>query len=259
MSDVERLQQILINLIGNALKFTVKGHVEFGYEIEKKEILFYVEDTGIGIPKEKQDTVFDRFMQADNTLTRKFGGSGLGLAISKGLVELLDGKIWCESVPDKGSTFYFTIPYRPANLLISSETTDNNDDLFTSNWKQYHILVVEDDAVNGKIIEAMLKPSKVKLALADSGPVAIDYVKRHRNIDLILMDVHLPEMNGLEAAKIILNQHPGMRIIAQTANAMSNDKDKCIEAGCVDYISKPFDMKNLLAKIAKHLPEKPNG
>ncbi|MDR1864568.1 MAG: response regulator [Bacteroidales bacterium] len=255
LSDSERLQQIFVNLIGNALKFTQKGYVEFGYELKRKEILFYVKDTGIGIPAEKTGKIFDRFTQVDNTLGRKFGGSGLGLAISKGLVDLLNGKIWCESALGKGATVFFTVPYHPTSLsegFSVSWKADTPDYC----WEKYTILVVEDDQINCKIIAAMLRPTKVQLQYADTGRKAIDYVCNNRKIDLVLMDVHLPEMNGLEASRIILEHRADLRIIAQTANAMSDDKEKCIEAGCVDYISKPINMNDLFYKIAKYLPKK---
>jgi CheY-like chemotaxis protein len=255
LSDSDRLQQIFINLIGNSLKFTQNGYVEFGYEMKKKEILFYVKDSGIGIPKDKTDTIFDRFIQVDNTLSRKFSGSGLGLAISKGIVELLDGKIWCESVYGQGSSFFFTIPYLSTSF-IEDVPDDGKTEQPEHNWEDDTILVVEDDMVNCKIVGAMLRPTNVKLVYVDTGQKAIDYVLGNHPVDLILMDVHLPEMNGLEASKFILKYKPNLRIIAQTANAMSDDKDKCIEAGCVDYISKPINMNDLILKISKYLQNK---
>ncbi|MDR1671937.1 MAG: response regulator [Bacteroidales bacterium] len=255
LSDPERLQQIFINLIGNALKFTEKGHVEFGYEVEKKNILFFVADTGIGIPKNKISGIFNRFTQVDNTLARKFRGSGLGLAISKGLVELLDGTIWCKSSDGEGSVFYFTIPYRLTSL--GDELPENSkDDHPDYNWAQYTILIVEDDYINSKVLDVMLQTTKATLVFANTGMKAIDIVHKNNRIDLVLMDMHLPKISGLEASKIILKHRPDMPIIAQTANAMSDDKDRCLNAGCVDYISKPIDMHNLFAKISKHLPEK---
>ncbi len=255
ISDPDRIQQVFVNLIGNSLKFTQQGFVEFGYKVKRKQILFYVKDSGIGIPKDKTDKVFERFTQVDHTLTRKFGGSGLGLAISKGLVGLLNGKIWCESDLGQGSSFYFTIPYHPTTM---SETTQTPLKKKTTNyqWDDYTILIVEDDHINFKVIEAMLRPTKVHVIHADTGLKAIDKVRTNPQIDLILMDVHLPELSGLEATKIIQGINPALPIIAQTANAMSEDKDKCIEAGCVDYISKPIDMNDLFSKIAKYLPLK---
>ena len=254
LSDPERLQQIFVNLIGNALKFTKKGVIEYGYTIKKLQIIFYVKDTGMGIPEEKIDKVFDRFTQVDNTLTRKFSGSGLGLAISKGLITLLNGKIWCESVLGKGTTFYFTIPYHPTTILTTDDSPQKKS-VVEYNWSNNSILIVEDDIINFKVIDAMLRNSKVNVIHADNGVKAIEYVRLFPQIDLVLMDVHLPEMSGLEATKQIKEINPNLPIIAQTANAMSEDRDKCIDAGCVDYISKPIDMNELFTKLAKYLPE----
>jgi CheY-like chemotaxis protein len=254
MSDPDRLQQIFVNLIGNALKFTQTGYVHFGYFIKKHDIVFYVKDSGIGIPEEKKETIFDRFIQVDNTLARKFSGSGLGLAISKGFVTLLKGKIWCESELGKGSNFYFTIPYHPTSMLISSDTPQKKS-IVKYDWSNYTVLIVEDDTINFKVIEAMLRNTKIQVIHADNGLKSIECVRLYPQIDLVLMDVHLPEMSGLEATENILKINPTLPIIAQTANAMSEDKEKCLEAGCVDYISKPIDMGDLFAKIAKHLPD----
>jgi len=188
----------------------------------------------------------------DNTLARKFSGSGLGLAISKGLTTLLNGKIWCESDLGKGSNFYFTVPYHPSTMLTSVDIPQKKNTI-GYDWDRYTILIVEDDTINYKVIEAMLRNTKVNVIHADNGKKAIEKVDLHPQIDLVLMDVHLPEMSGLEATKRILELNPKLPIIAQTANAMSEDKDKCLEAGCVDYISKPIDMGDLFSKISKYL------
>jgi signal transduction histidine kinase/CheY-like chemotaxis protein len=255
MSDPDRLQQIFVNLIGNALKFTQKGFVNFGYTIKKQEIIFHVKDTGIGIPKEKTEQVFERFTQVDNTLARKFSGSGLGLAISKGLTALLDGRIWCESNLGKGSNFYFTIPYHPTTMLAGGATPQKKSPT-DYDWSKYTVLIVEDDIINFKVIEAMLRNTKINIIHADNGVMAIDYVRLFPHIDIVLMDVHLPELSGLEATGRIKKINKTLPVIAQTANAMSEDKEKCLEAGCVDYISKPIDMDELITKISKYLSEK---
>jgi len=254
MSDPDRLQQIFVNLIGNALKFTQKGYVSFGCTMKKQEIVFYVKDTGIGIPKDKTEQVFERFTQVDNTLARKFSGSGLGLAISKGLTTLLNGKIWCESNLGKGSNFYFTIPFHPTTMVTVSGIPQKKSST-DYDWSKYTVLIVEDDIINFKVIEAMLRNTKINVIHADNGVMAIDHVRLFPQIDIVLMDVHLPEMSGLEATGKIKKINEALPVIAQTANAMSEDKDKCLEAGCVDYISKPIDMGDLFAKIAKYLPE----
>ena len=252
ISDPVRLQQVFVNLIGNALKFTKKGLVHYGYTIKNQEIIFFVKDSGIGIPKDKTDQIFERFTQVDNTLARKFSGSGLGLAISKGLINLLGGKIWCESYLGKGSVFYFTIPYQPATMLDNEVTLQKKiSEIY--DWSMYTALIVEDDAVNFKVIKAMLHKTNINVIHATNGLKAIEYVYSYPEIDIVLMDVHLPEMSGLEATGKIKKINRKLPIIAQTANAMLEDKDKCIEAGCVDYISKPIDMNELLEKISKYL------
>ena len=253
ISDPDRLKQIFINLIGNALKFTQEGFVHYGYTIKNKKIIFFVQDSGIGIPVDKTEQVFERFTQVDNTLTRKFTGSGLGLAISKGLISLLKGKIWCESHLGMGSSFYFSIPYHPTTMIDSVDTSQKRISE-EYNWNNYTVLVVEDDIINFKVIKAMLRNTKINVIHANNGRKAIEYSQSCPQIDIILMDVHLPEINGLEATTKILNINNKLPIIAQTANAMSDDKDRCIEAGCVDYISKPIDMNELLIKISRYLP-----
>jgi len=254
-SDPDRLKQIFVNLIANALKFTQKGFIHFGYSIKNNEIIFYVKDSGIGIPKDKTERIFDRFTQVDSTLSRKFSGSGLGLAISKGLLTLLNGKIWCISDLGKGSIFYFTIPFCPTTTQTVTEKKIENSSM-KHDWSDYTVLIVEDDFINFKVIEKMLSNSRLNIIHADTGMKAIEFVRNSQHIDLVLMDVHLPEMNGLEATHRILAINSALPIIAQTANAMSDDKDRCLEAGCVDYISKPIDMTELYTKMSRFLPDK---
>jgi PAS domain S-box-containing protein len=251
-TDPDRLRQIFINLIGNSLKFTEIGYVEFGYYLESGKLLFFVKDSGIGIPSEKQKVIFDRFTQADDSLTRKFGGSGLGLAISKGLIELLGGHIWVKSDLQQGSTFYFTIPYIPAD---QSEEQDKENLISPAeyNWNGRSFLVVEDDKVSYKFLEGIFRKTGAKILHADNGLKAIDYCKTHPEIDIVLMDIQLPEMSGLDATRIIKAIRKDLPIIAQTANAMSDDKEKCLEVGCVDYVSKPINVNLLFHKIDKHL------
>ena len=253
ISDPDRIKQIFVNLLTNALKFTQEGYVNYGYTIENEMILFYVKDSGIGIPKSKTETIFERFHQVDNSLSRKYRGSGLGLAISKGLTTLLNGEIWCESDLGKGSNFYFTIPYQPTKM---PENNDLPEKKYATayDWHDYTALIVEDDLINFKVIEAMLRKTHVNIIHADTGFKAIEKINLNKHIDIVLMDVHLPEMNGIEATSRILEINPALPIIAQTANAFSDDKDKCIEAGCVDYISKPIIMDALFGKMAKFLP-----
>jgi signal transduction histidine kinase/CheY-like chemotaxis protein len=257
MSDPDRLKQIFVNLIGNALKFTQSGYIHFGCLIENDEITFYVKDSGIGIPRSQTEKIFEQFIQVDNTLSRKFSGSGLGLAISHGLVSLLNGRIWCISDLGKGSNFFFTIPYQPVTMMNNTKMPQKTDSTSTvRDWSDYTALIVEDDVINFKVIEAMLRSTRVNIIHADDGLKAIEQARRNTHIDIVLMDIHIPEINGFEASSKILEFRPELPIIAQTANAMSEDREKCIEAGCVDYISKPIDMNELFAKMSKFLPDK---
>ncbi len=255
ISDPDRLRQVLINLVGNAIKFTEKGFVEFGYSLKNYDLEFYVRDSGIGISKEKLKVIFDRFTQADDSLTRKFGGSGLGLTISKGLIELLGGRLWASSVPGEGSTFYFTIPYQAAT---EDENQENKPQTPKSeyNWTGRTFLIVEDDKVSFKFLEGVFKKTGVTILHADNGLKAIDFCRSHLELDIVLMDIQLPEMSGLDATRVITSFRKDLPIIAQTANAMSEDKEKCLEVGCIDYVSKPINIHLLFNKIDKYLGEK---
>jgi PAS domain S-box-containing protein len=259
ITDGFRVRQILTNLINNAIKFTAKGYVEFGYIIvpdnensdNKLSIQFYVKDTGIGIPDSKREIIFDRFRQSDESHTRKFGGTGLGLAISKGFVELLGGKIWHESVEKSGSTFFFTIPYKTGNQKSYQriEATLSSHYL----WENKSLLIVEDDDTSYQYLYRILKKTGLQITRAVSGYEAISICDRQRNLDLVLMDIQLPGMNGYQATQRIKEICPDLPIIAQTAHALQEDKQKSLDAGCNDYISKPIKRQILLSKIEKIL------
>jgi PAS domain S-box-containing protein len=253
-TDPDRLRQVFINLIGNSLKFTNCGFVEFGYNLKGKILEFYVKDSGIGISDEKQKVIFDRFIQVDDSLTRKFGGSGLGLAISKGLVELLGGQLWVTSVLHKGSEFFFTIPYIPT---FDDEESYRQGEIAPKdyNWSEKAFLIVEDDKVSYKFLEGVFRKTKARIYHADNGLKAVEFCKKHLDIDLVLMDIQLPEMSGYDATRMIKGIRKELPIIAQTANAMSEDKEKCLEVGCVDYVSKPININVLFNKIDKYLPK----
>ncbi|MBP7496398.1 MAG: response regulator [Bacteroidales bacterium] len=256
ISDPLRLQQILINLIGNAVKFTEKGYVEFGYNLTSDNtVLFYVTDTGIGISEEEQKVVFERFRQADYSMNRQFGGTGLGLTISKGLVELLGGTIWLESVEDTGSTFYFELPYNPSGNIIATEkiVSEVKNDISEIDWSDKAILIVEDDKLSLKYLEEVLKFTKIKIFSCSDGKAAVKLVENAIRLDLILMDLQLPKMNGYDATMQIKLINKNLPVIAQTANAMTEDLQRCYESGCNDYISKPIDKEELIHKIRKFL------
>jgi PAS domain S-box-containing protein len=252
-SDYSRLEQIFSNLLSNALKFTEEGSIRFGYKRSgKADLLFYVEDTGVGIAKDDQERIFDRFSQADESLAKKFGGTGLGLAISKSLIELLGGEIWVESRKHQGSTFYFTLPYhqrKPADAQAQAAESGTDD-----TWKDKTILIIEDDYSSLQLMKEILEPTGVILFLCETGNEGLEAFREHDGIDMILIDIKLPDMNGLELARKIRELTPEKKvtIIAQTAYAMYGDDRKSLEAGCDDYISKPVDTRKLLAKISKY-------
>ncbi len=257
-TDKTKLIQILSNLIGNAIKFTHKGFVEFGYTIVSdspvethgreslQSIQFYVKDTGIGIKSEMQSQIFERFVQVETGMTRKYGGNGLGLSISKGFVELLDGKIWVESEFENGSTFYFTIPYN------SCLEMDNTTSVTTQNTGFKTILIAEDEEYNYFLIEELLKEPDVHLIRAKDGKETVEICKSNPNIDLILMDIKMPLLDGNTAAKQIKEFRPDVIIIAQSAYTLEQYKYKYRENVFDDYVAKPINGNELKQKVMKY-------
>jgi len=253
-TDETKIIQVLTNLIGNAIKFTRQGHVNFGYKIvvdsqnSESLIEFFIEDTGIGIVPEMFEEIFKRFRQVDSTATREFGGSGLGLSISKAYVELLGGKMWLNSEPDKGSTFYFTIPYKKVqkNILLekSSEIT-----IKTEIEEPKTLLVAEDEDSNFMLLEELLSGLNINIIRAKNGLEAVEFCKSSQHVDLVLMDIKMPIMNGYEAAEKIKSFMPNLPIIVQTAYTSEFDKNKALEFGCSDFISKPYKQELLISKI----------
>jgi len=252
-TDETKITQILVNLLSNAMKFTHAGFVEFGYTfvesrhaLSQLELEFYVKDTGIGIKPEMHEKIFERFRQADKTIQVNYGGSGLGLSISKGFVELLGGKIWVESELEKGSTFYFTIPYNPINEIDEINSTPNlNENIKT-------ILVAEDVEYNFLIIEEMLNDTDLKILHAQNGKDAVEICKSNPNIHLILMDIKMPIIDGHEAAICIKEFRPDLIIIAQSAYAL---EDEIKKYGGIfdDYITKPIKESELKQKMMKYI------
>ncbi len=259
-TDPFRLQQVLTNLLSNACKFTDNGFIEFGYRPESnEELLFYVKDTGIGIPEDKQKIVFERFRQVEDKNSSKRKGTGLGLAISKKLINLLGGDIRLDSYPGKGSTFYFTIPLdKPIPKDIIEKYIIRNDDSDIS-FKEKTIMIVEDEESNFALLSTILKQHNANILYAKNGSVAVDYIKKNgRAIDLIMMDIQMPEMDGHEATKIIKELNNKIPIIAHTAYAKEIEKEKCIASGCDDYISKPYDVTFMLRLIKRYLFKEQN-
>ncbi len=250
-SDSNRIRQVLYNLLTNALKFTIKGSIKFGYYIELPNIVFFVKDTGIGLNEQEKIVIFERFRQVDDRSTRRYGGSGIGLSICKGIVENLNGKIWVESEKDKGSTFYFTVPFNQTESGTIEKKNSLDHKVYT--WPDRTILIVEDSKVSYELLTKFLKDAKVHFLHAPDGEQAVKFCKSNDKINLVLMDIQLPIMDGLEATEHIKRLKPELPIIAQTANVMDDDESNIILAGCDDYISKPINRIELLQKIDKYL------
>jgi signal transduction histidine kinase len=291
IGDVTRLRQVVLNILSNAVKFTDEGMVEISISgkpiksviaakngrIKKRgnlakdrssdrlnqsamtswyEIHFTIKDTGIGIPKEKLDRLFQSFSQIDSSTTRKYGGTGLGLAISKRLVEMMGGKIWVESEIGIGSTFHFTILTKAAThelMPIESNATFGRTINKADRSKPLSILLAEDNAVNQKVALQMLKRIGYYADVAANGLEVLQALER-QPYDLVLMDVQMPEMDGIDAARKIRELWPnGPRIIAITAYALDGDREKCLQAGMDDYIAKPIQFDELKMAIEKRV------
>lgn len=259
-TDKDRLFQILNNLITNALKFTREGFVEYGYGLKNGYIEFYVKDTGIGISKSDQEKIFQRFQQADVSSTRKYTGTGLGLSISQSLTQMLGGKMKVKSGKNEGSVFSFTIPDEPCtDLKEETEKTDKErggskkETTDQAPEEKDRILIVEDEDSNYLYIQAVLKPGKYNYVRATKAQKAVEIATKQQNISLILMDIQLPDYSGYEAMQEIKKIKPDLPIIALTAYAMGDEKEKSFQAGCDDYLSKPVDKSSLLEKINKYI------
>ncbi len=248
-SDESKLNQILTNLINNALKFTSEGKIEFGYNIKNNDIVFYVKDTGVGIPEDLKHRIFTRFAQVNLSISRGYEGAGLGLSICKGLVELLGGRIWFESEVDKGTTFFFKLPYQSKAEKAESPKQETE---FSEKKGRIKILIVEDDSDSNLYYSIILGNENYELLFVENGAKAVEIVKHTLDIDLILMDIRMPVMDGIEATKIIKQIKPELPIIAQTAYAFSEERENILASGCDDYVSKPILKADLLRLIEKY-------
>ncbi|MDH5559905.1 MAG: ATP-binding protein [Deltaproteobacteria bacterium] len=265
IGDENKLSQVLMNLINNALKFTNQGMINIDGEIHKKgaeemTALFWVTDTGIGIPQDQYSKLFQPFVQVDSTLARKFEGTGLGLAISRRIIQLLGGEIWFDSEPGKGSAFFFTVPLKQdrsqqeqakVEEVVESVQVKYSTD-FAANYP-YKILVAEDNKMNQKLIKKVLSKLGYESRLAENGFEAV-LALRKEHFDLILMDLQMPEMDGQEAAKMIRQEsgeNNDLKIIALTANIVDGIKESCLESGMDDYMAKPLRIDKLAAMLQK--------
>lgn len=254
-TDREKTYAILTNLVKNAIKYTKEGTIELGC-LKKDDFLeFYVKDTGIGIPDDRQEAIFERFIQADIADKMARQGAGLGLSISKAYVEMSGGKIWVESKEGTGSVFFFTLPYRVGSIVkpvpeaLPDQTTEND---LISGISGLKILIAEDDATSELLLEIIVKMLGSIVLKARSGIEAVEIFHDQPDIDLILMDIRMPGMNGYEAARQIRQVNKQVVIIAQTAFGMAGDMEKALEAGCNDYITKPVNSFRLLSMIKRH-------
>jgi len=256
ITDSRKLKQVLMNLLRNALKFTDKGYIEYGFtEVVsdgKNCYRFYVKDTGIGIDKKYHETIFNIFRQIDDTHTRKFGGMGIGLSIAKKTIEILGGRIWVESEPTSGSVFYFTIPVltdKDAKIIKPEEKT------LTMEKKYYGktILIAEDEQSNFDFLKILLNRMNIRVLWAKNGIEAVSICESDPSIDLVFMDIKMPLLNGYEATKRIKKNRPELPIIAQTAYAMISDKLEADKAGCDGYLSKPIKIYQIQEVLQQHL------
>ena len=253
-TDKDKIQSIISNLIKNAIKYTESGMIIVGCGLNDSLIEFHVKDSGIGIPLHRQEAIFNRFEQANITDKRVFEGSGLGLAIAKSYVEMLGGEIWVESKEGIGSTFYFTLPVK-RNLddsLSTEKKKSSNFEKSKSLNRKLKIMIVEDDETSRNYLSILVNDFSKKIMEAETGDKALELCQKYKDIDLILMDIQLPGMNGYEATRQIRAFNKDVIIIAQTAFALSGDKEKAIEAGCNDYISKPVNTTKLQSLLQKY-------
>lgn len=250
-TDKEKLLRIFFNLINNAIKFTSKGNIETGVIVENDKLTFYVKDTGPGIPNINNDDIFDKFKKGK--IAKFETGVGIGLYLSKSYIELLGGRIWVESLVDKGTSFYFSLPKHNYNQNSQAPSEPNNIDYADINWQDKTVLIVEDEEYNVKYLKEILKKTNAYIVHAATAALAIDLYKMLPHIDIILLDIKLPDSSGYEVAKTLRDEGCKVKIIAQTAYAMESDRDSAIAAGCNDYMSKPIKPAILIEMLQKYL------
>jgi PAS domain S-box-containing protein len=250
LTDITKLLQVITNLINNSLKFTHSGHIRLKYMLKNNFLEFSISDTGIGIPVEHHKKIFERFFQVQNTVSRVYEGTGLGLSISKAYVELLGGEMWLESEPGKGTTFYFTIPFEKSYTEKDAAADRSEVEIINLPAKKT-ILIAEDIDSNFKLLKYFLSGTGFEIIRAVNGKEAVDICMRDSKIDLILMDIKMPVMDGYTAVKLIRERFKDIPIIAQTAYA--DDRDKALTGGCSGFISKPFDKKGLMRVLSDYI------
>jgi CheY-like chemotaxis protein len=275
-TDVQRLQQILHNLLSNAVKFTPEGTVRLTIRMadaadmpdaappDSPRIAFAVEDTGIGIPADKLDVIFEAFQQADGTTNRKYGGTGLGLSISRELTQLLGGALVVHSTPGQGTTFVLSVPMTPlpspAPSVHVGSTTEEQAVPLDGAMRRFHgerVLIVDDDLRNVFALSTVLELHGLRVVLADNGLSGIRALEQYDDIALVLMDIMMPELDGNATMAAIrgMSAHVDLPVIAVTAKAMKGDREKSLESGADDYVPKPVNTDHLLNLIAGYLED----
>ncbi len=249
LTDATRLKQVLHNLIGNAVKFTRKGEIKFGYTIDDEIVKFFVRDTGIGISAEDQESIFQPYGQVKEALAINRTGKGLGLAISKKLVELLGGRIWVDSKQGVGSSFYFTIPYEKSKTSEKCYEKSGKAKKKERSESNMVMLIVEDNIPNFNYLKTIFKRSPMTIIWAKDGEEAVELCQKNADINMVLMDINLPKLNGLEATKQIKKIRKKLPVIALTAYALMAEKQHCLDAGCDDYLTKPIKPDVLLSFV----------
>jgi len=252
-TDREKLYAILTNLVKNAIRYTKAGEIEFGYSSKGNDLVFYVKDTGPGIPREHKEIIFERFMQGGQAEKQVPEGTGLGLSISKAYVKMLGGEMWVESEIGAGSVFYFTLPFHqaPGKQREKALSTDEKG----KNLQGLKILIAEDDESSELLLRATLDRITDQAIFVESGEDAVEECRKNPKLDLVLMDIRMPGISGYEATRQIRQFNREVIIIAQTAYALSGEREKAIQSGCNDYVSKPLNQKILLSLIEKHFAE----
>lgn len=255
--DPGRFRQVVTNLLSNAFKFTDKGYVDLGYKIiNEKKLQVFVKDTGIGIAKDKQDVIFDRFRQIDGSNTRDYGGTGIGLTITRNLVKMMKGEILLESDTGKGSKFIIELPVKSIfeeEPIEKRRVEDKSPEYTIPNLKDKTVLIAEDFESNYSYLETVLKVTNANIVWCKNGREVVEYFEKGKHADLVLMDIQMPVLNGYIATEKILEMNKDLVVIAQTAYAGPKDAERCLEVGCKDYISKPVKPKVLLNTIKENI------
>lgn len=249
LADCKKVIHVVEQLINNALKYTTDGKIEVDYSIADGLHIIKVCDTGVGIDSKYHDIIFETFYQIDHKSRDVFDGAGLGLAIAKKITDLLGGSLSLESQVGSGTTFTLKVPFKDIIAGNITEKTIETD----YNWTDKTILIAEDEDTNFHLLDAVLKKTKVKILRADDGVKFLEIINDNKNIDLVLLDIKMPGINGFNAIKVIRQQNINIPVIAQTAFNQPEDKQRCLDSGCNDYLAKPIDKELLISKISKYI------